>query len=179
MCLALEIRLKLTDKELVESARNGDTDSFRILYERHWAMAVSLACSRLRDRHLAEDVAQDSFVVACRQLPTLKDGDRFPQWLGTIVRRVASSAQTSNQKSVELLSEPATENKDACIHDELRSAIGQLSTAQQEVVYLRYFGDLSYEEIAKATATTTGSVHGLLQRARIKLAKDLGKLSNR
>jgi len=175
----MEIRLKLTDEELVESARNGDTDSFRILYERHWAMAVSLACSRLRDRHLAEDVAQDSFVIACRQLSTLKDGGRFPQWLGTIVRRIASSTHTSNQNSVELHNEPAAETKDACVHDELRSAIKQLSTAQQEAIYLRYFGDLSYEEIAKATTTTTGSVHGLLQRAKNKLAKELGKLSNR
>jgi hypothetical protein len=82
--------LNRTDSELVAAARAGDVGSFGELYERHYRMAVGIARSRLSDADLAEGAAQEAFAVACRTLSALQDGDRFPQWLGTICRRTAS-----------------------------------------------------------------------------------------
>lgn len=171
--------MKPTDKELVESACQGDTESFRILYERYWRLAISIAASRLRDRHLAEDVAQESFAVACQKLSTLKNGMRFPQWLGTIVRRTASAAVASNHSSLDSIADPVTLVDHQSDYEDLRAAIDQLPDSQREAIFLRYFGDLSYQQIADATKTSTASVHGLLQRARLSLSKELDRLSNR
>ncbi len=171
--------MNLTDKELVESAQQGEVDSFRILYERYWTMAVSLAKSRVFDRHLAEDVAQESFVAACRQLATLKDGSCFPSWLSTIVRRIANKMPLRKTANPADFPEPiASVLGDSEERDLLADAIAQLPESQREAVYLRYFGDLTYEEIAAAINSTTASVHGLLQRARVNLSKKFGKLSN-
>ena len=169
-----------TDTELVKSARCGDIESFRVLFERYWKMAVSLANSHVFDRHLAEDVAQEAFVVAFNQLNNLNDGRAFVGWLSMIVRR--TSYRKSASASCDSLSrhEPVAPGEDGGEEKEvLHVAIAQLPESQREVVYLRYFGELSYEEIAQATDSTTASVHGLLQRARNSLSKKIGKLSNR
>ena len=52
--------MKRSDAELVKAAGDGDVDSFRRLYERHYGLAVGIARTRLWDRHLAEDTAQES-----------------------------------------------------------------------------------------------------------------------
>lgn len=179
---AEEISLKPNDEQLVESACRGDTDSFRRLYERHYSMAVALAYSQTCDRHSAEDAAQEAFVIACQKLSTLNDGRRFSNWLGTIVRRTAlSMIQTRNRSNLahEALMTRADEVVQQDDHSEVREAIERLPANQREVIYLHYFGKLSYLEIAAALDTSRESVHGRLQRARRKLAKELGKLTNR
>jgi RNA polymerase sigma-70 factor, ECF subfamily len=69
----------LSDAELVKAACAGDVDSFRKLYERYYGMAVGIACSRLTDKHLAEDAAQEAFAIACRRLYSLRDTQRFAE----------------------------------------------------------------------------------------------------
>ena len=81
--------MQRSDAELVEAACRGELAAFGQLYERHFRMAVGIAYSRLSDRHLAEDAAQEAFAIACRRLASLKDGDRFAHWLGAICRRAA------------------------------------------------------------------------------------------
>ena len=146
-------------------------------------MAVALAYSQTRDRHSAEDAAQEAFVIACQKLSTLNDRQRFPNWLGTIVRRTAVSMTQARAKSrfdCEILSaQPAAAVEPAKDHSEVREAIEELSANHREVIYLHYFGELSYREIAAALGTTPESVHGRLQRARRKLAIELGNLTNR
>ena len=60
------------DEHLVEAARNGHLESFGILYERYHSSMAALAYSVLADRELANDAAQEVFVIACRELPALK-----------------------------------------------------------------------------------------------------------
>jgi RNA polymerase sigma-70 factor (ECF subfamily) len=158
----------------VQAARGGDFDSFRQLYERHHAMAVGIARSRLADVHLAEDAAQEAFATACRKLHALRDGSRFPEWLGTICRRTASrmarAGERSNGRPVERMSvsPPATENTTDA---KVQNAVNQLPSATREVVLLHYFSGLSYDEIARTLGTTPQAVHGRLQRARRQLAE--------
>ena len=173
--VGLEKALELSDQELVNSARGGDVESFRKLYERHYAMAVALAACKLHDRHLAEDAAQEAFVVACRQLATLKDGRRFAQWLGTIVRRTAMGMFKSRVSGKAIHADYPAPEDGADDLAEVRNAIQSLPTTQREIIYLRYFSELSYQEIAEAVETTVESVHGRLQRARRNLTKKLGK----
>jgi RNA polymerase sigma-70 factor (ECF subfamily) len=170
--------LQRTDAELVEAACRGQIASFRELYERHYAMAVGIARSRLADPHLAEDAAQEAFATACRGLASLKDGQRFGQWLGTICRRTASRMARSRTNHAPLGDVPidtSKSNGDARAAARVRQAVERLPASGREVVLLHYFSGLSYEGIAQTLGVTPQSVHGRLQRARRALAEQLSE----
>lgn len=169
-----------SDAELVEAACRGDLASFRRLYECHYRMAVGIARSRLSDRHLAEDAAQEAFATACRQLSLLKDRRRFPEWLGTICRRSASRMARSrtNHRPIDpaTVSPPQNEDKsEAAVR--IQKAVERLPASGREVIMLHYFSGLSYQEISHALGITPQSVHGRLQRARGALARELAEVN--
>lgn len=162
-----------SDAQLIEAARNGDVEAFRALYERHWRMAVGVALHCVRDRHLAEDAAQEAFAVACRRLATLRDGERFPQWLRVVCRRVAIRLRRrqGRRQPIDLDQLAAGNNGDPSQRLPVAEAIDRLPSRAREVIVLHYFSELSHEEIARTLGISTPAVHGLLQRARAKLAE--------
>lgn len=162
-----------SDAELVAAACQGDRASLGRLYERHHRLAVGIARSRLADEHLAEDVAQEAFAIACRTLSTLQNGDRFPQWFGTICRRTASRAALCQPQHVPLSEnrEPSSDVALAAVRQQVREALAELEETAREIVLLHYFSGLSHAEIAAALELTTAAVHGRLQRARQKLSE--------
>ena len=167
--------MQQTDAELVEAACQGDVVSFGRLYERHYRLAVGIAYSRLSDRHLAEDAAQEAFAVVCRTLATLKDGRRFPQWLGTICRRVATRLARSRPRHEPLPEDNALEGvpTTAALRNQIHEALERLDATSREIILLHYFSGQSYEEISRALGLSAQSIHGRLQRARRKLAQEL------
>lgn len=170
-----DLRVQLTDGQLVAAACQGDLASFGQLYSRHYRLAVGIARSRLRDGHLAEDAAQEAFAVACRTLSTLQDGDRFPYWLGTICRRTASRLSQGQPKHEPLSEsrEPSSDHSQVVLRLQVHEALDQLDESSREIVVLHYFSGLSYEEVAAATDLSTQAIHGRLHRARQKLAEIL------
>lgn len=177
--------LQPTDAELVAAACRGDVASFAHLYERHYRLAVGIARCRLADGHLAEDAAQEAFAVACRTLASLQDGDRFPQWLGTICRRTASRLAEGQPNHEPLSSQSeekghvsASECGDSTLireqqREQVHEALEQLDESSCEIVLLHYFSELSYEAIARVLDLSPQAIHGRLQRARRKLAEIL------
>jgi RNA polymerase sigma-70 factor (ECF subfamily) len=163
--------LKRSDAILVAAACAGDVESFRELYERYYGLAVGIARSQIFDRHLAEDAAQEAFVEICRNLGTLRDGNRFPEWLSTICRRTAIRMARWKSKAVPIMSEPIAPTEQAVdSKTAVETALEQLSTAAREVIHLHYFSGLSYEEIGRALGMTPAAVHGRMQRARRTLS---------
>ena len=166
-----------SDGELVQAACAGDVDSFGELYERHHRLAIGIAYSHLSDQHLAEDAVQEAFAVAARRLSSLRNGNRFPEWLGTICRRTARKMARSTTNGVPLETEPVADLREE--HEEargrVRRALERLPKSQREVIYLHYFSGLSHKEIAAALGITSQAVHGRLQRARRVLARWLSK----
>jgi RNA polymerase sigma-70 factor, ECF subfamily len=168
--------LQCSDAELVKSACAGDVDSFRKLYERYYGMAVGIAYSRLADKHLAEDAAQEAFAIACRRLYSLRDTQRFPEWLGTICRRTASRMARSQTNGAPIKSEPISPvSEDHCRREQVHEALNQLSKSEREIIHLHYFSGLSYDEIARVLGVSPQAVHGRMQRARRKLAIQIAK----
>ena len=164
--------MQRSDAELIAAACQGDLTSFRNLYVRHYRLAVAVARCRLFDVHLAEDAAQEAFVVAFKTLSTLRNRDRFPQWLGTLCRRTAS--RMANKWPVH---EPLSDEREPTCDDDLamlrlrvREAIADLDDTSREIVLLHYFNRLSYDDIAKVLNLSAQAVHGRLKRARHKLA---------
>jgi RNA polymerase sigma-70 factor (ECF subfamily) len=171
--------LASSDAELVQAACAGDIDSFRKLYERHYKMAVGIARSRLGDMHLAEDAAQEAFATACRRLYSLRDANRFPEWLGTICRRTASRmARSHRPNGTPLKEEPVSSATDEdCRLEHVETAMSHLSDSDREIIQLHYFSGLSYDDIADVLGASCQAVHGRMQRARRKLAALIAKFS--
>lgn len=164
-----------TEAELVEAARNDDVESFGELYRRHYAAAVGVAYCVLADRHLAEDAAQEAFVVACCELARLRRGERFVPWICTIAKRVAGRMARSRRERGVLADQAAapTANPEPHPSDLVQRAVRDLPERAREVVVLHYFTGLSHKEIAASLGLSPEAVHGRLVRARRILAERL------
>jgi RNA polymerase sigma-70 factor (ECF subfamily) len=159
------------EEYLVETAQDGDVGSFAALYERYYGAMVALAYSVLADIGLSEDAAQEAFVVACRDLPRLKSSEKFGGWLAGICRNVAREIQRSEGKVAALgkteLRAGADKRDES--RDIVRRAVWQLRAGYREAIVLRYYDNMSYEQIASVLGISPGAVHGRLTRAKRKV----------
>jgi RNA polymerase sigma-70 factor, ECF subfamily len=163
------------DSELVKAVLDGDAKCFRVLYERHYSLAVGLARSRLFEIHLAEDAAQEAFVIAFQTLHTLKDHSRFAQWFGTICRRIASRLERQRPHFEPLIDDVEEHRKDdrAYVNQRLHQSLQSLEALTREIVILHYFSELSYDQISSVVQLSPQAIHGRLQRARRTLRNAL------
>lgn len=162
-----------SDAVLVEAAQGGRLDSFGALYQRYHNPIVALAYARLGDKHLAEDAAQEVFAIACRDLVSLRDRDKFGPWLGGICRNVTRQMRRRRFRPVPLAAEPADERQ--CEDDErweaVRRAVWNLPDAERELIVMRYFDGFSQARISAVLDITPSAVNGRLVRAKRKVAK--------
>ena len=164
-----------SETRLVKAAIGGDIDSFGKLCRQYYGPMVAIAYSVVADHELAEDAAQESFARALVNLRKLRDKKRFVPWLAAICRNVAKDmvAAKFRQISSNDFSQAVQENN----HDEnkrlIHRAIEQLPISYQELIVLRYYNGLSYEEISTVLGISWPSINGRLTRAKRKMAKYL------
>jgi RNA polymerase sigma-70 factor, ECF subfamily len=156
------------DAQLVEAACRGNVDSFVELCGRYYPAMVAIACAVLGDHHLAEDAAQEALAKAYGALPTLKDPSCFAPWAVAICRHNATDMARRIPKA-ESLGDRDVPAKAASISVEVeavRDAIGHLPSDAKEIVYLRYYDELSYDRLSAVLGISEQAVNGRLRRAR-------------
>jgi RNA polymerase sigma factor (sigma-70 family) len=160
------------DTTLVRSAINGDAEGFTELCRRYYPAMVAIAHSLLGDRHLAEDAAQQSFAKAAVKLPQLKKETRFGNWLAVICRNIAKdiARRTENFHSTDDLSMIEAKSSDDETAEVVRQAISKLSASARELVFLRFYDGMSYEQISAVLGISGQAINGRLRRAKKKLA---------
>lgn len=160
---------------LVEAAQNGHLESFAALYERYYSSMVALAYSLLADRNLAEDAAQEAFAIACHKLWELRRKDRFGAWLATICRNVVKNMLRTKGRTatVNFQQPPQSHDKYECDCEAIRRAVWNLRPAEKELIVLRYYDNMPYEQIAELLDISIQAVNGRLNRAKRKLAEQL------
>src|SRR5262245_33364644 len=84
--------MSAADAELVARSRRNDAEAFGALVERRQRLVFGVALARCQDPALAEDLAQEAFVTAWRDLDRLRDDDRVGQWVAGIARNLAANA---------------------------------------------------------------------------------------
>jgi RNA polymerase sigma-70 factor, ECF subfamily len=166
------------DRQLVDAVIAGDHDAFRTLVDRE-SQAVIGFCQRiLGDPNEAQDVAQDAFLQAYRALATFRGDGPFGAWLRRIAVRVAVARLAARRDVVRLDADAldpqaatlqSTDDPEATALDtEQRTAIldavASLPVAQRDVILLRFYGDLSLQEIAELTSHPVGTVKSRLHR---------------
>jgi len=163
------------DFVLVESAVNGDGDSFTELCRRYYAAMVAIAHSIIGDRHLAEDAAQQAFAKAAVKLPQLTKESRFGGWVATICRNAARDMLRSVKtvRRVENVEGRAAESDENVASDAVKEALCSLSASAREIIYLRFYDGMSYEQISAVLGISEQAINGRLRRAKRKLAEHL------
>ena len=160
------------DTTLVRSAIKGDAEGFTELCQRYYPAMVAIAHSVLGDRHLAEDAAQQAFAKAAVKLPQLKKESRFAGWLAVICRNIARdmARRTEKFQSTDELSIVATEPRNDETIEVVRQAIRKLSASARELVFLRFYDGMSYEQISAVLGISEQAINGRLRRAKKKMA---------
>lgn len=172
--------MRFEDAELVSRCLEGDEDSFGKLVERYEGAVFATAFYYVGRYGAAEDIVQDSFFSAYRNLGKLKDRDRFGSWLKGITCRTAAnwlSRQGNKLKSETPLPyrrtvsiEDAREGPRGKLEREERlefvqRAIDSLPEEYRLPVVLRYLQEYSYDEIGEFVGMSRERVRGVLQRA--------------
>lgn len=162
------------DAPLVRSARNGDVRAFGQLYERYRRMVHAIVIGRV-PRTEADDLVQDVFLIAMRQLQSLRDDGAFGGWLATIARNRANTWHRRSVEQVELTETAA----DAPQEDEEEArralaAIRSLPDAYRETLAMRLVEGMTGPEIAARTGLTPDSVRVNLHRGMKLLREALG-----
>lgn len=160
------------ERDLIELVLGGDVESFGELGRRYWSAMVAVAYSVLGDHHLAEDAAQEALARALVGLRTLKSKNRFGSWLGRICRNVAKDMASARPRKVyaEDFLQPADNRDEDQSCYAVRQAINKLGPRAKELVVLRYYDNLSYEQMSSVLGISKAAINGRLSRAKRKIA---------
>ena len=147
----------MDQRGLVERAAGGDQDAFGILLDASLARLDAAARLILRDRELARDAVQEAMVRAWRDLPRLREPERFDAWLHRLtVNACLDLARRRRRRLIEVELAPLDDRSVADFsalvadRDLLDHALRRLDADARAVIVLRFFLGLSLEELAGA-----------------------------
>jgi len=173
-----------SDAALVERAQAGDARAYELLVIKYQRRIERLAGHMARDPHLAQDIAQETFLQAWRALPGFRGEAQFFTWLYRIALNTAKKALMARKRDWTLTQaalddetfspqgEPSThaspESELAAreIAETVHAAMQALSADLREAITLREIEGMSYEEIAEAMNCPVGTVRSRIFRAR-------------
>jgi RNA polymerase sigma-70 factor, ECF subfamily len=160
---------------IIKRAKSGDVGAFGELYSRYASLILRYLYARLREQESAQDLTQEVFVRVIKGIGGFEyRGEKsFLGWLYTIAGNVLigqarrkRAISTPLDESIEL-ADPRGQDAVHSIFDRvaLQQAITQLTEDQQQVLALKFFADMTNQEIATALGRTEGAVKALQHRA--------------
>lgn len=183
----------LDDQELVIEYINGNEASFETLIHRHRAKVYSYILQMVKDQTIAEDIFQDTFI---KVIKTLKSGKyteegKFLPWVMRIshnliidhfrkAKRMPSFDTNDEEFDIfDVIRIPDKSAEDNLIreqiHTDVRKLIEQLPKEQKEVLFMRHYADMSFNEIAEQTNVSINTALGRMRYALINLRKLIEK----
>ena len=179
------------DERVIEACRNGDREAFRLLFEAYKDRVYSIALHFSGDESVARDVTQQVFLKLMTKIDQYRNHAEFTTWLYRLVantcmdehRRAGRFVFFGDSAGVEVLerrAEAGASNEEWLLQrevaDEVQAAVAGLKPKLRIAVLLRYFEDLSYEEMASALGCSKGTVASRLNRGHAILARKLARL---
>ena len=178
------------DRKLIARILAGGTDgkvAFRALYERYQKQVFTICYRLMADSHRAADATQESFLAVLRGLKSFGFQSSFKTWLFQVTKNAAlqqlrkpssrsllsfeepGEAGDESREAREATEQDSADQLDRAIEGEfagdLQKALRRLRTQHREILSLRYFGDLSYEELAEILGCSIGTIKSRLSRA--------------
>lgn len=179
------------DETLVMLTLAGERSAYEVLVVRHQKAVISAAASVTHNQFMAEDAAQDAFVMAWMKLNTLQEPQKFAVWVCRIAKNCALNMVmrfrgflpldsldnlniTDEQKQNPAELYVSSEGK-----DELHQSIGNLPKKVKQIIHLHYFEGLSIAEIADKMRISAGTVKWQLHDGRKRIRKELCAMNER
>lgn len=180
---------KMTDEELVVLYSKGENQAFDILLSRYQNRLYSYIYFIVRNAELAEDIFQETFVKAIMNIRQGRytENGKFPAWITRIAHNLVidyfrqernENVVSNDESEVDLLnninlSEGTIETDivNGQIRNDLRELVKLLPDNQKEVVYMRFYQDLSFKEIAEATGVSINTALGRMRYAILNLRR--------
>lgn len=166
-------------------ARAGAQPAFREIVRRYERPVRTLIARMVQDPALAEDLAQDTFLKAFRNLTAFDANRKFSSWLFRIAHNTAIDALRRRPPGVVALAEEKTADppapptadpvEEGALGRALDAALGRLRPEYRMAVLLRYQEGCSYPEIAESMAIPEGTAKTYVHRGRKELADTLGR----
>lgn len=195
LMMLLALAHHLSDAELVARYKEGDRNAFSEIVRRYQDRVYSLAFRWMRDRQVAEEVAQDVFLALYRSLARFRGDSQLSTWIYRVVvnhcknRKLYRNRRKMEQhEALEGERDDGMERQfpaegpgtDASVHrnearQHLDAALEQLDEGQRQIIVMRDIHDMAYEEIAELLDLPRGTVKSRLHRARHHLARILGR----
>ena len=189
----------LTDQEVVQRARAGHDSAYRELLHRYQRPVFSLIYRMVRDRAMAEDLAQETFVKVLNALDSYRPEFKFSSWIFKIANNAtidylrrrqiealsihghpdATTPRNQEETAIQLADKAETPLQTVEARELgslIEQAIGKLRPEYQACIVLRHIEDRPYEEIAEILDLPLGTVKTYIHRARAELKEALGPL---
>lgn len=174
-----------SSEELISRVRRGDDEAFRLIFERYGRPIISFIYDMVGQRDLAEELTQETFVRAYKNIGGLRDETKLSTWLFGIAKNVARESIRARYKDDgkvgidddrvmelsdnNLLPDGALLNKE--LNGVIQSALGSLDEDKRLVFSLKVFQQRSYEEIAEITGFSIPKLKTDLHRARTEMRR--------
>ena len=174
------VRALMDDDEIaIEKCRNGEREAFRHLVEKYQRQAVSHATAILGSREDALDAAQEAFIDAFKALKQFDSSRPFYPWFYVLLRNrcfklAARRRETESIDETVIVAPNSTAQSERILA--LENALRALDMEDREIVTLKYFDGLSYNELAERLQIPKGTVMSRLFHARKKLQAKLERV---
>lgn len=169
----------MDQRELIDRARRGDHDAFAKLVDRALRRLDAAARLILRDPHLAQDAVQESLIRAWRDLPGLRDPDRFDAWLHRLtVNASLDLARRRRRRPIEVELSPIDSvhvpdhSGTFAERERLDAALGRLDPGHRAVVALHYLLGMPLPEVAASLGIPLGTAKSRLYYALAAMRTD-------
>jgi RNA polymerase sigma factor (sigma-70 family) len=183
-------KYKISDSKLVSLYKNGSEEAFEQLLNRHKSRVFTTIYLIVKDNYVAEDLLQETFIKAIR---TIKDGryneeGKFLPWIMRIAHNMAIDNFRKEKRYPTVILEDGssvfntlkfaeesieTEHIKQETHAKLRQLIEELPDAQKEVLVMRHYMDMSFQEISETTGVSINTALGRMRYALINLRKKM------
>ena len=179
----------LTDEpdDLIAQARNGDTAAFGVIFEQHSRFVYKFIYAMLGDASVAEELKQETFLAAYRNIQNLRDDTKLKTWLCGIAKNLIYKFLRSRRKEgvnsgaeIESLTladhkivQPDREFLSKELNRTIRVALAELDEDKRLVFTLKELQHLSYKEIAEITGSAIPKLKTDLRRAKIEMCRAL------
>ena len=181
--------MQQSDAQLIQQVLQGNQEAFSPLVKKYQKGVHALAWRKIGDFHIAQELTQDAFLKAYRQLRTLKDPNAFSGWLYVIVARecldwlrknripmesldTADSSEVDKVSYSQYVAEKQEEEADETRREVVKELLKKLPESERTVMTLHYLGEMTIKAISEFLGVSQNTVKSRLSRARNRLRKE-------